>query len=388
MNMSEANEDLTIATTATRPQALTIAVGAALYTVNPADAPITIGRGFPAQVQIDDARISRSHARLEVKGGQWIAEDLSTNGVYFNGIRQSSVILTDGMTLHLGNADGIPITLGLSPVIRNQETAVSVRIDDEPHDDDSTAYLADGFGETTEESDVTDPGIARAGAAVAARRRELDIAQRALAKDKIMNAGALIAFEKGRSWPRRSTLARLEQVLGWEQGTIERIRWGREADPEPEERTAILTNTVQAPLMAQAVDVALGTVRTQIDSLPTQPDAQFTQRVGPILADLRKLETVAANAARSATGAADVAMSLSAVRKMYRELMLRAARAPQPTFGQQLFAARHRAELTTEEAANAAGVSVDAINAAEADRSLSAEDSAAVHGLFASLSQR
>jgi hypothetical protein len=81
-------------------------------------------------------------------------------------------------------------------------------------------------------------------------------------------------------------------------------------------------------------------------------------------------------------------MSLSAVRKMYRELMLRAARAPQPTFGQQLFAARHRAELTTEEAANAAGVSADAINAAEADRSLNAEDSAAVHGLFASLSQR
>jgi pSer/pThr/pTyr-binding forkhead associated (FHA) protein len=385
--VSEANDDVTVATTVARPQALTITVGAALYTVNPADAPITIGRTFPAQVQINDGRISRIHARLEVNGGHWLATDLSTNGVYFNGTRQSSVILTDGMTLYLGNAEGIPVTFGLSPVTRNAETASAPTIGDEPFDDD-TFDLSEGYGESTEESDVTDPGVARAGAAVAARRRELDIAQRALAKDKVMNAGALIAFEKGRSWPRRSTLARLEQVLNWEQGTIERIRFGGEADPEPGERTTILTNAVQAPLMAQAVDVALSTIRTQIDSLPPQPDAEFSERAGRILADLRKLEVVAANAARSARGAADVAMSLSAVRKLYRELMLRAARAPQPTFGQRLFAARHRAELTTEEAANAAGVSVEAINAAEADQLLSPDDAAAVQALFASLSQR
>jgi DNA-binding XRE family transcriptional regulator len=73
---------------------------------------------------------------------------------------------------------------------------------------------------------------------------------------------------------------------------------------------------------------------------------------------------------------------------MYRELMLRAARAPQPTFGQRLFAARHRAELSTEEAANAAGVSIEAINAAEADSPLNADDSAAVQALLTSLSQR
>src|SRR4051794_39272852 len=44
---------------------------------------------------------------------------------------------------------------------------------------------------------VADPGMARAGAAAAARRRELDISQRSLAADGIINAGALIAFEKG-----------------------------------------------------------------------------------------------------------------------------------------------------------------------------------------------
>jgi DNA-binding XRE family transcriptional regulator len=150
----------------------------------------------------------------------------------------------------------------------------------------------------------------------------------------------------------------------------------------------VFTNTVQAPLMAQAVDVALGTIRTQIDGLPTPSDADFTARVTPLLADLRKLELVAANAARTAKGAPDVALVLSAVRRAYRDLMLRAARSSRATFGQQLFAVRHRAELSIEEAAKAAGVSVDTIKAAEADARTSSEASAAVTALFASLSQR
>ena len=53
-----------------------------------------------------------------------------------------------------------------------------------------------------------DPGMVRAGAAAAARRRELNISQRSLASSGIINAGALIAFEKGRSWPRERTRAK------------------------------------------------------------------------------------------------------------------------------------------------------------------------------------
>ncbi|MDT5007729.1 MAG: hypothetical protein QOJ24_4905, partial [Mycobacterium sp.] len=75
------------------------------------------------------------------------------------------------------------------------------------------------------EPEAGDPGIARAGAAVAARRRELDIKQRNLAKYKIINAGALIAFEKGRSWPRERTRAKLEEILQWPAGTIATIRY-------------------------------------------------------------------------------------------------------------------------------------------------------------------
>src|SRR6476660_8313286 len=83
------------------------------------------------------------------------------------------------------------------------------------------------------EDDASDPCIARAGAAVAARRRELDIKQRNLAKYKIINAGALIAFEKGRSWPRERTRAKLEEILQWPAGTIARLRQG---EPVAQER--------------------------------------------------------------------------------------------------------------------------------------------------------
>src|SRR4029078_2001129 len=75
---------------------------------------------------------------------------------------------------------------------------------------------------TAETSGVVDPGMVRAGAVAAARRRELDISQRRLAADGIINAGALIAFEKGRSWPRERTRARLEEVLRWPPGPIQR----------------------------------------------------------------------------------------------------------------------------------------------------------------------
>ena len=81
-------------------------------------------------------------------------------------------------------------------------------------------------------------------------------------------------------------------------------------------------------------------------------------------------------------------MVLSTARKMYRDGMLRAARSPRPTLGQRLFAARHRAELTIDEAANAAGVPVDAVATAEADLPLNAQATAALQSLVTSLTRR
>ena len=87
----------------------------------------------------------------------------------------------------------------------------------------------------------------------------------------------------------------------------------------------MLTDTVRAPLMAEAVELAMHSIGTAVDALPKPVGSGFTQRATPILADLRKLETVAANAARNARGTPSVVLALSAVRRRYNELMLRAA---------------------------------------------------------------
>jgi hypothetical protein len=59
----------------------------------------------------------------------------------------------------------------------------------------------------------------------------------------------------------------------------------------------VLTDTVHAPLMAEAVELAMHTIATAIDALPKSADPEISQKAGPILADLRKLEVLAANAA-------------------------------------------------------------------------------------------
>jgi transcriptional regulator with XRE-family HTH domain len=230
----------------------------------------------------------------------------------------------------------------------------------------------------------TDPDVARAGRAVAARRRELDITQRSLARDKVINAGTLIAFEKGRSWPRRGTLAKLEEVLNWPAGTITRIRNGSPV-AVGNEVTEVLTDTVQAPLMAEAVELAMHSIGTAVSALPDPSDPGFTQQATPILANLRQLETVAANAARNARGTPSVVLALSAVRRRYNELMLRAAKSPSATLGQRVYGARHSAELSVEEAANAAGVSTETLLDAEAERSVPPDAVAAINTLIAQL---
>ena len=158
--------------------------------------------------------------------------------------------------------------------------------------------------ESTEEAaEVLDPGMVRAGARAAARRRELDISQRSLAADGIINAGALIAFEKGRSWPRERTRAKLEEVLRWPPGTIARLRRGESVAVEhaPNRPSA---RGDEMPLIAQAVVTAVSTFGTAIEALPPVEDADFTPRVTKILADLRQLEAVAAQSGPDQQGVA------------------------------------------------------------------------------------
>ena len=234
---------------------------------------------------------------------------------------------------------------------------------------------------TDEATDVLDTGMVRAGAAAAARRRELDISQRSLAADGIINAGALIAFEKGRSWPRERTRAKLEEVLRWPPGTIARLRRGEPVRTDDAER---VSGGDEVPLIAQAVVTAVNTFGSAIESLPPVEDPAFTPRITAILSDLRQLEAVAARAIRISRVTPVLIKALSTVRSRYDELMMRAAMAPRATLGQRLYAARRGANLTILETAQAAGVSEETIVRAEAEEPVPA---AAVHEIEALIKQ-
>jgi pSer/pThr/pTyr-binding forkhead associated (FHA) protein len=354
---------------------LVVRVGSQSHPLSADGGVAVIGRDPSATVRVNDGRISRSHVRLEPRQDGWQVIDTSTNGMFVDGVRRNSALITSPMTLHLGDADGIPVTL--VPGGPRDET---VRTAVEETDATEEAEDSDNWDELSE----TDPDVARAGRAVATRRRELDITQRSLARDKVINAGTLIAFEKGRSWPRRGTLAKLEEVLSWPAGTITRIRNGSPADPDSEV-TEVLTDTVQAPLMAEAVEIALHNIGPSVSALPDPSEPEFTQRATPLLANLRQLETVAANAARNARGTPSVALALSAVRRCYNDLMLRAAKSPSATLGQRVYGARHSAELSVEEAANAAGVSTQTLLDAESERSVPPDAVEAISTLIAQL---
>ena len=350
---------------------LAVRIGPESHTIDPVVGAAVIGRDPGATVRVNDDRISRSHVRLEPRRDGWQAFDTSTNGMFVDGVRRSSALITGPTTIHLGAADGIPVSL--VPSDPTEATAVVGAFEADGDDDEKWEELAE-----------TDPDVARAGRAVAARRRELDITQRSLARDKVINAGTLIAFEKGRSWPRRGTLAKLEEVLNWPPGTITRIRNGGPM-AQGGDATEVLTDTVQAPLMAEAVELAMHAIATALDALPKDSQPEFAHKASPILADLRKLEAVAANAARNARGAPSVVLALSSVRRAYNDLMLRAARSPSATLGQRLYGARHRAELSIDEAANAAGVPTAVVQDAEAERPIPAGAAAAIETLIAQL---
>jgi transcriptional regulator with XRE-family HTH domain len=236
---------------------------------------------------------------------------------------------------------------------------------------------------------AVDPGMARAGAAAAARRRELDISQRSLAADGVINAGALISFEKGRSWPRDRTRARLEEVLRWPPGTINRLRTGGPAGID--DQTDVVRRDQsgdEGSLIAQAVVAAVNTLGSTIDSLPAADDADFTPRITAILSDLRQLEAVAARATRIGKVTPTLIRALSTVRRRIEELTMLAATAQHATLGQRLYAARRNSNLTIVETAQAAGVAEDVIALAESEQPVPASAVGAIETLIGELDWR
>jgi DNA-binding XRE family transcriptional regulator len=227
-------------------------------------------------------------------------------------------------------------------------------------------------------------GVARAGAAFAARRAELGLSQRQLANMKIIGAPNLIAFEKGRSWPREKTLAKLEQVVQWPPGTLAKVR----ARGGPNVSAATGTQDPEsdtAAVVTGAVNVAVAQVLAAADTLPDDRDGTFSERVRGVLADLRTLESITARAVRSSQGSPEVIKSLRLIRHRYGELMTQAAAARGATLGQRLYTARNTAALTVDEAAGAMDVAPGVVAAAEAEEPVADHDRRRIEALITEL---
>jgi putative nucleotidyltransferase with HDIG domain len=109
----------------------------------PASAPITlhpgdsrtIGRSAHADIKVDDASLSRLHARLTITpDGAVAVEDLgSTNGVFVNGGHRTSAVLSIGDRLRLGSVEfQLEAVEAPPPSSRPDRTFIRVPIPDQP----------------------------------------------------------------------------------------------------------------------------------------------------------------------------------------------------------------------------------------------------------------
>jgi DNA-binding transcriptional regulator YiaG len=229
---------------------------------------------------------------------------------------------------------------------------------------------------------VPAPGQARAGAAFAARRQELGITQRELGRMGIITASSLIAFEKGRAWPRERMRATLEELAHWPAGTLAAIRAG---GPVPGTRQPAPTPSGDAPLIVEAVQVAMATIDVAIGNLPADDHPKFGEHARAVLTDLRRLETITTRAVRGSQAAPEVFKTLGAVRRQYDDLMTRAAGTPSATLGQRLYVTRRAARLTAPEAALALGAPTELVSAAESEHPLPEGAAERIEALIADL---
>lgn len=180
------------------------------------------------------------------------------------------------------------------------------------------------------------------------------------------------------------TLIRFEEVLQWPAGTIARIRRGEPTEPatNPDASPGLRPADGPASLIAQAVTAAVDGCSLAIAALPATEDPEFTERAAPILADLRQLEAITVQATRISRITPELIKALGAVRRHHDELMRLGATAPGATLAQRLYAARRRANLSTLETAQAAGVAEEMIVGAEAEEELPAEATEAIEALI------
>ena len=144
-------------------------------------------------------------------------------------------------------------------------------------------------------------------------------------------------------------------------------------------------NVGEAPVIVSLADAAMHMYTAAIDSLPFPEDKKFHKRAEVVLSGLRKLRAALTDAASRSRSTPAVIVALSQVRRRSDDLMTHAASAPGSSLGQQLYAARIRANLYAQEVANGAGLRADLLDDLEAGEIPTEEEAAKVKELLAAL---
>lgn len=83
---------------------------------------VVVGRDPQADIRIESPLVSRAHLIMRFVDGRWVAIDNgSLNGMFVGGRRMSSVAITDGQTINIGEPDGPPMTFGVGHTDRSAE---------------------------------------------------------------------------------------------------------------------------------------------------------------------------------------------------------------------------------------------------------------------------
>lgn len=217
-------------------------------------------------------------------------------------------------------------------------------------------------------------GTVRAGAAFAARRDELNITQVDVAERKIMSVPALIAFEKGRSWPREMRRSELERLVHWPPGTLANLR--NNAANADANLDGILIEPAADPstLMLDAVKLALSSASDKLKSLPAEGAPTFIAEARPVMASLRSLQALASRAVRANVGSNSAVKVLEDITTCFEDLMERVAAHPDASVGQKLYVARRKGHLSVQEVADILDVPSTMVAALEADEQELSDD--------------
>ncbi|MUL48473.1 XRE family transcriptional regulator [Mycobacterium sp. CBMA293] len=217
-------------------------------------------------------------------------------------------------------------------------------------------------------------GLVRAGAAFAKRRDDLNITQVEVAEQKIMSVQALIAFEKGRSWPREMRRAELERLVRWPPGTLASLR-NAAATPSPDlDGVSAEPPADPSTLMLDAVKLALTSALDKLKALPADDAPTFIAEARPVMASLRSLQALASRAVRANIGSVSAVQTLEDITACFEDLMGRVAAHPAASLGQKLYVARRKRHLNVQEVADILDMPATTVAAVEADEQELSDD--------------